>query len=44
MGRLIYSAMHSFDGYVLGAPGRFDRAEPDETAQTTTATIFEEPQ
>lgn len=34
MGRLIYSAMTSLDGYVADAGGRFDWAEPDETAHT----------
>jgi len=30
MGRLIYSAMQSLDGYVADAAGKFDWAEPDE--------------
>ena len=34
MGRLIYSAMQSLDGYVADAAGKFDWAEPDESVHT----------
>lgn len=34
MGRLIYSMMQSFDGYVADAAGKFDWAEPDEAVHT----------
>jgi dihydrofolate reductase len=34
MGRLIYSAMQSLDGYVADTAGTFDWAEPDEAVHT----------
>lgn len=34
MGRLIYSAIQSLDGYVADAAGKFDWAEPDESVHT----------
>jgi dihydrofolate reductase len=34
MGRLIYSAMQSLDGYVADANGRFEWAEPDATVHS----------
>jgi dihydrofolate reductase len=34
MGRLIYSVMQSFDGYVADASGTFHWAEPDEAVHT----------
>lgn len=34
MGRLIYSAMQSLDGYAADASGKFDWAEPDESVHT----------
>ena len=34
MGRLIYSAIESLDGYVADAAGKFDWAEPDESVHT----------
>jgi len=34
MGRLIYSAMQSLDGYVADENGRFEWAEPDETVHS----------
>ena len=34
MGRLIYSALTSLDGYVADKDGRFDWAEPDEEVHT----------
>jgi len=34
MGRLVYSAIQSLDGYVADAAGRFDWAEPDEAVHT----------
>lgn len=34
MGRLIYAAIQSLDGYVADAAGKFDWAEPDESVHT----------
>jgi dihydrofolate reductase len=34
MGRLIFSAIQSLDGYVADAGGKFDWAEPDESMHT----------
>jgi len=34
MGRLVYSMFQSLDGYVKDAEGKFDWAEPDESAHT----------
>ena len=34
MGRLIYSAIQSLDGYVADGAGKFDWAEPDESVHT----------
>jgi len=34
MGRLIYSAIQSLDGYVADAAGKFDWAAPDESVHT----------
>lgn len=34
MARLIYSALHSLDGYIADREGWFDWAEPDEEVPT----------
>jgi dihydrofolate reductase len=34
MGKLIYSAITSLDGYVADEDGKFDWAEPDEHVHT----------
>ncbi len=39
MGRLIYSAIASLDGYVADESGRFDWAEPDEEVHTFINTL-----